>query len=106
MIQRKTGGRLSTVRSLKIKQTPIFISNFNQLKRDHRNLELLKKVVGHLTNKDMEILARVYKDHALKGHLIHYRELHITSDWLLICKILNKELILILTRTGSHDELL
>ena len=46
-----------------------------------------------------------YLDHPLKGEYKGYRELHITPDWLLIYKIKDKELILELTRTGTHSDL-
>ena len=46
-----------------------------------------------------------YRDHALKGEWNEYRELHVSGDWLLIYRINKDELRLVLTRTGSHDEL-
>ncbi len=46
-----------------------------------------------------------YRDHELKGEYIGYRECHITPDWLLIYQITEQELILYLTRTGSHSDL-
>ncbi|HJD32133.1 MAG TPA: type II toxin-antitoxin system YafQ family toxin [Candidatus Eisenbergiella stercorigallinarum] len=33
------------------------------------------------------------------------RECHITPDWLLIYEIHEKDLILLLTRTGTHSDL-
>ena len=44
-----------------------------------------------------------YKDHPLKGQWKDYREFHIESDWLLICKITDDALIL--ARTGTHSDL-
>ena len=46
-----------------------------------------------------------YKDHPLKGNLAGLRECHIAPDWLLIYRIDHDELILILTRTGTHADL-
>ncbi|MCL2188921.1 MAG: type II toxin-antitoxin system YafQ family toxin [Defluviitaleaceae bacterium] len=48
-----------------------------------------------------------YKDHALKGNYITYRECHVggEGDWLLIYKIDNQRLILALTETGTHADL-
>ncbi|MGM0126121.1 mRNA interferase YafQ [Enterococcus sp. AZ194] len=91
---------------LTIKQTPTFVREFKRIKKKHYDMELLKAVVKHLVNRDDEILRNKYKDHALKGNHKGYRELHIIADWLLMYKILNKELILVLIRTGSHDEIL
>ncbi len=45
------------------------------------------------------------KDHSLSGDYIGCRECHITPDWLLIYEIDNGELVLYLTRTGTHSDL-
>ena len=47
-----------------------------------------------------------YKDHALTGSYTGCRECHITPDWLLIYEIVDEELVLYLTRTGTHSDLL
>ena len=41
----------------------------------------------------------------LKGNYIGHCECHIAPDWLLIYKITEKDLILLLTDTGSHSDL-
>ena len=46
-----------------------------------------------------------YKDHPLSGDYVGCRECHITPDWLLIYEINQGELILYLTRTGTHSDL-
>nr|WP_245819179.1 type II toxin-antitoxin system YafQ family toxin [Bifidobacterium tissieri] len=51
------------------------------------------------------MLSTKYRDHQLTGPWRGYRELHITGDWLLIYRIESDELLLVLTRTGSHDTL-
>lgn len=53
-----------------------------------------------------EALPEEYKDHPLIGNWKGHRECHIRPDWLLIYKINQDFLILTLTRTGSHSELL
>ncbi|WP_255557536.1 type II toxin-antitoxin system YafQ family toxin [Bulleidia sp. zg-1006] len=45
------------------------------------------------------------KDHTLTGNFKEYREYHIAPDWLLIYEIFDGELILYLTRTGTHSDL-
>lgn len=60
-------------------------------------LELLKRG-GKVPEK--------YCDHQLKGKLKKFRELHIQPDWLLIYIKNKKELILTLSRTGTHADLL
>ncbi|MBQ7679349.1 MAG: type II toxin-antitoxin system YafQ family toxin [Butyrivibrio sp.] len=51
-------------------------------------------------------LIEEYDDHELKGNWKGYRECHILPDWLLIYKLDEDVLILSLTRTGSHSDLL
>lgn len=42
---------------------------------------------------------------ALSGSWKGYREIHIEGDWLVIYRVEKQELQLVLTRTGSHDDL-
>ncbi len=67
------------------------------------DLSLLGKVVDMLA-AGCE-LPEKYKDHSLSGNYIGCRECHITPDWLLIYEISDGELILYLTRTGTHSDL-
>jgi len=46
-----------------------------------------------------------YRDHNLTGNYEGCRECHITPDWLLIYELAADELILYLTRTGTHSDL-
>jgi len=43
-----------------------------------------------------------YKDHLLTGG---FRECHITPDWLLVYQYREQELLLLLSRTGTHSSL-
>ena len=52
-----------------------------------------------------ETLSAKYRDHALTGNYSSYRECHITPGWLLIYEIREKELLLILSRTGTRSDL-
>ena len=52
-----------------------------------------------------EALPEKNKDHALLGNYEGCRECHITPDWLLVYEIDNEDLILYLTRTGTHSDL-
>ncbi len=82
----------------------------NHFKRDLKlaakrgyNLELLNFVIRKLANGEQ--LPEKYKDHSLIGDYKDCRECHITPDWLLIYRIDGNELILYLTRTGTHSDL-
>ena len=66
-------------------------------------IDLLTAVIKTLASG--EALAPGYKDHALRGGYAGCRECHIAPDWLLIYEISDAELILYLTRTGSHSDL-
>lgn len=49
-----------------------------------------------------------YNDHKLKGDMADFRECHIggaSSDWVLVYKKLDAQLILYLLATGTHREL-
>lgn len=46
-----------------------------------------------------------YKDHDLSGDYSGCRECHITPDWLLVYEVSDEELILYLTRTGTHSDI-
>ena len=67
------------------------------------DMRLIDDVVSKLASG--ETLPEKNKDHALSGNYARCRECHITPDWLLIYEIDNGELLLYLTRTGSHSDL-
>ena len=61
------------------------------------DISLLTEIIRKLS--EGKALPEKNKDHSLS------RECHITPDWLLIYEIYDRELILYLTRTGSHSDL-
>lgn len=67
------------------------------------NISLLENVVNSLSEGGT--LPPKYCDHELTGDYKGFRECHITPDWLLIYEIINDELVLYLTRTGTHSDL-
>lgn len=67
------------------------------------DIKLLENVVNRLANE--EPLEPKYKDRTLSGDYSGFRECHITPDWLLIYKVINDELVLFLSRTGTHSNL-
>lgn len=71
-------------------------------KRGYR-LELLDEVVGQLARR--EELAANFHDHELSGRYAGFRECHIQPDWLLVYRIESSELMLFLSRTGTHSDL-
>lgn len=91
---------------MKIEQSPSFKRDFKRLRKKNYNMDKLKLAVEAIVSADVKNLSTKYKDHSLKGNWRGYRELHIEGDWLLIYKVDNQRIVLTLTRTGSHDELL
>lgn len=91
---------------MRIEQTSRFRKDFRKLQAKHYDMQKLKEAVGCLVENDGEVLRSRYRDHALKGSLAGYRELHIERDWLLVYSIDNERLVLFLLRTGKHEEVL
>lgn len=67
------------------------------------DISLLEKVVDTLASR--EPLEPKYKDHNLTGDFSGFRECHITPDWLLVYQVIENELVLFLSRTGTHSDL-
>ena len=86
-----------------IRPTTKFQKDLKRVQRRGYDLSLLKSVIQKLA--DGEPLPAQNRDHLLTGNYAHCRECHITSDWLLIYEISDGDLILYLTRTGSHSDL-
>lgn len=72
------------------------------IRRGYR-IELLDEVVNKLAEE--KALDEKYKDHELSGDFKGFRECHITPDWLLIYQVIDNELVLYLSRTGTHSDL-
>ena len=69
-----------------------------------KDMSKLTKVLSILASG--EPLPRKNKDHQLTGNLRDFRECHIESDWLLLYRIFDEQLILSATATGTHTDLL
>ena len=85
------------------KPTSRFQKDLKRIQKRGYQIQLIKEVVRRLS--DGETLEAKYKDHQLSGNYAGCRECHITPDWLLIYEIYEDELILYLTRTGTHSDL-
>lgn len=88
----------------RIKSTTSFKKDLQKLAKRNLPLQELKYVIDILSKGEQ--LPEKYRDHQLKGNLKDFRECHIRPDWLLIYQKKDDELILILSRTGSHSDLL
>ncbi len=89
---------------LKLVATSQFRKDYKRIKKQGKNLSLLKNIINQLIAE--QTLPPENRDHSLSGKHTGYRECHIQSDWLLIYKQDKDNLILTVSRTGSHAELL
>lgn len=87
-----------------VKTTSQFKKDYKLAMKRNLNISLLKEVVTLLSMG--EKLPEKYRDHALTGNWVGHRECHILPDWLLIYRIENDIIVLTLSRTGSHSDLL
>ena len=88
---------------LEIVMTNRFRKDYKLAKKRGYDLSLLDNTVNLIASR--ATLPERYKDHELTGDYKGCRECHITPDWLLIYEIFEDELILYLTRTGTHSDL-
>ncbi len=86
-----------------IKPTAKFQKDLKLVKKRGYDTDKLNAVIKMLA--DGKELPSQYKDHWLKGNFEGCRECHIQPDWLLIYEVDNGDLILYLTRTGTHSDL-
>jgi len=86
-----------------IKPTTRFQKDLKRIQKRGYDISLLSDVIKILAAG--QTLPEKNKDHTLSGNFAGCRECHITPDWLLIYEIVDEELILYLTRTGTHSDL-
>ena len=86
-----------------IRPTTKFQRDLKRIEKRGYNIALLTEVIKKLANG--ERLPEKNKDHNLAGEYSGCRECHIAPDWLLIYELADDELILYLTRTGTHSDL-
>ncbi len=86
-----------------IRPTTKFQKDLRRVKKRGYDMALLTEVIKTLAAGD--VLPAKNKDHLLSGDYVGCRECHIAPDWLLIYEISGEDLILYLTRTGTHSDL-
>ena len=88
---------------LTIKYQTAFKRDYKRIKKRGYDTRILEKAVEILATWNG--LPAEYHDHALSGDYSGCRECHLAPDWLLIYEIVEQELLLYLTRTGTHSDL-
>ncbi len=86
-----------------IRPTTRFQKDLKRIEKRGYNISLLTEIIKKLAGGEQ--LPEKNKDHNLSGDYAGCRECHITPDWLLIYEIADDQLILYLTRTGTHSDL-
>lgn len=86
-----------------IRETTAFRKGVKRMLKRGVDRTKLSKVVRLLAQG--ETLPPKYRDHALTGDLVGFRDCHIEPDWLLIYRIEDDVLVLTLTGTGTHADL-
>jgi len=85
--------------------TPVYSKQFSKdikrIQKRGKSQNKLKMVIQKLVNG--ERLNPIYNDHKLIGNYKGRRECHLESNWLLIYKIKEDEIIF--ERTGTHSDL-
>ena len=89
--------------TLQLVPTSQFKRDYKRVKKRGFNIDELQSVIDRLCAE--EPLEERYRDHALVGRYIGFRECHIRPDWLLIYAIDKDQLILVASRTGTHSDL-
>ncbi|MCO7108140.1 type II toxin-antitoxin system YafQ family toxin [Gemmiger formicilis] len=85
-----------------IRPTTKFQKDLKRVKKRGFDIPLLTDIIKNWLRG---AVAGENRDHQLSGDYAGCRECHITPDWLLIYEVDGDELILYLTRTGSHSDL-
>lgn len=86
-----------------IRATSQYKKSLKKMIRRGKDIRKISAVVRMLAMG--ETLPPQYRDHALTGDLIGFRDCHIENDWVLIYKIQGNILILTLAATGTHLDL-
>ena len=89
--------------NLQIERSNQFKRDYKKAKKQGKNLALLHQVIEDLCAQ--KLLPGKFRDHGLSHNWNNYRELHLSGDWLLIYRIVQRENLLQLARLGSHAEL-
>jgi len=86
-----------------LKATGQFRKDYKRIRKRGYDILQLKSVIDILCSG--KPLDPKYRNHTLSGSWSGYQECHIQPDWLLVYRIEQENLILSLSRTGSHSDL-
>lgn len=85
----------------KVAYTKQFEKDLKRIKIRGKDIGKLKSIITCLVHE--KSLDKKYRNHKLIGKFKNRQECHIESDWLLLYKLTEEEIIF--ERTGSHSDL-
>lgn len=77
-----------------------FKRDVKMAKKRGKDMAKLRELLALLIEE--KPLPAKYRNHPLKGDWVSYWDAHLESDWVLIYRVLNGELLL--ARTGTHQD--
>lgn len=86
-----------------VKFTGQFKRDLKLARKQGKDIDRLFDVINTIAEGGK--LDEKYRDHNLGGDYAGCRECHVEPDWLLIYEIMDKVLVLMLYRVGTHSEL-
>ncbi len=86
-----------------VKFTSQFKRDLKLAKKQGRDIDKLFDVINTIAEGIK--LDDKYRDHNLNGEYVGCRECHVEPDWLLVYEVIDKVLVLMLYRVGTHSEL-
>ena len=86
-----------------IKFTSQFKRDLKLARKQGKDIDKLFDVINTIAEGGK--LDDKYRDHNLNGDYAGCRECHVEPDWLLVYEVIDKVLVLMLYRVGTHSEL-
>ncbi len=86
-----------------VKFTSQFKRDLKLAKKQGKDIDKLFDVIS--TIAEGRKLEEKYRDHYLSGDYAGCRECHVEPDWLLVYEVMDKVLVLMIYRVGTHSEL-
>ena len=90
--------------SYEVKYTARFKRDYKRMKKRGKDVSKFLDVIDML--REGQALPPQYQDHPLHGDYEGHRDCHVEPDWVLIYYKSETALVLSLTRTGSHSDVL
>lgn len=88
---------------LNLRYQSAFKRDYKRIRKRGYDIRRLENIIEMLAKE--QALPQECCDHDLGGNWSGFRECHIEPDWLLVYTIDHNDLVLILSRTGSHSDL-